>query len=206
MHDKNNFFWVGGKHACLEILKNNKRKILKLYATNNFIDKYPYLKKKAEIVKYEKISRLFKSNLFEHQGIALKISALSFSSISQEKKLEQFQTILILDEITDQRNIVSIIRTALAFYVDAVIIDKRIFNQKNELMLKSAAGAFENIKIYTTSNITNEIRFLKKNKFWVYGLDVNAKKYIEKNKFNKKKSFNIRLRVKRSKANSEKEL
>ena len=47
MHDKNNFFWVGGKHACLEILKNNKRKILKLYATNNFIDKYPYLKKKG---------------------------------------------------------------------------------------------------------------------------------------------------------------
>lgn len=183
MAKNTNLFWIGGKHSVLSAINNPKRKISKIYATENFLISHPNLKDKATIHDNKKLNNLFSETQISHQGIAAQVSDLEIHGLKATNNKEELKKVIILDNITDQRNIGSIFRTALAFNVNAIIIDKRIFNQRNQLMIKSAAGAIENLKIFTTSNIVNEIRILKKNGLWIYGLDLSAKKEIEDIKF-----------------------
>lgn len=179
----NNLFWIGGKHAVLAAINNNKRTVHKIYASENFLKNHPELNSKATIQNIKKIDNLFQESQVSHQGIAAQVSELQFGNIKNIEDNNSLKKIIILDNITDQRNIGSIIRTALAFNIDALIIDKRIFNQKNQLMIKASVGAIEHLNIFTTSNIKNEIKLLKKNNFWIYGMDLSAKNDIVKTKF-----------------------
>lgn len=185
------WFWVGGKHACLSILSNNKREINKLICTKDFLKKNK-IKIKAEIVSADIIGKYFKDKHFAHQGIAVQTKKLEIPRINEIKfNKNNYKTIIILDRIVDQRNIGSIIRSCLAFNVDFVIIDKRYFNQDNYLFLKSSSGAFEKQKIIITSNIKNDIKVLKKNNFWIYSLDVYGNNYLDQFEFPEKKAFII---------------
>ena len=54
--------------------------------------------------------------------------------------------IIALDEVTDPRNIGSIIRSAVAFEIDGLIVKERSFPAKSKLLYKSASGGVEHIK------------------------------------------------------------
>jgi 23S rRNA (guanosine2251-2'-O)-methyltransferase len=97
--------------------------------------------------------------------------------------------VVVLDDITDQRNIGSIIRSCSAFNIDAVILLDKNYNPKNKMMYKSASGAMELVNIIPVSNITNALEVLKKNNYWVYGLDGHAKENIEDQKWSNQNAF-----------------
>ena len=71
-------------------------------------------------------------------------------------------TYVLLNNISDQRNIGSIIRVCAAFEVNGVIINKKYFNQTNELMIKASAGTSHHIDLIEVSNDANTIKELKK--------------------------------------------
>ncbi|MDC0628795.1 hypothetical protein OAP04_04420, partial [Pelagibacteraceae bacterium] len=48
--------------------------------------------------------------------------------------------LIALEEVTDPRNIGSIIRSAVAFNVDGIIVKERSFPSKSKLLYKSASG------------------------------------------------------------------
>jgi len=186
-----NFFWIGGKHACLSALNNKERKIKKVLCTNDFIKKNKInTNENFNIVSTEIIKKCFKDKSFNHQGIAVltnKISTFKINEINLDK--DCVKNIIVLDGITDQRNLGSIIRSSLAFDVSFVIINKRFFNQDNSLFLKSASGAFEKQKIILTSNIKNDLKVLRKKNFWIYSLDLKSETFIDQIKLSKKNVF-----------------
>ena len=83
---------------------------------------------------------------------------------------------MCLDEITDPRNIGSIIRSAASFNVDGIVIKQRLYPSESKLMYKSASGAIEAIKIFDVANINTTLKYLRENNFWVYGFDSNSEK------------------------------
>ena len=121
-----------------------------------------------------------------HQGIAALIKPLKEHSLEEEIKNNNLKNLIALDGITDTRNVGSIIRNSVAFNIDGIIVNKKEINQDSQAMYKAASGAMENIKIFPVSNITNYIKLLKKNDFWVIGFDSNAKRNFEKFKWFKK--------------------
>ena len=183
--NKNNHFWVGGRHACMEILNNPKRKVKQVICTETFASKNK-IKQKCNVSEKELLDKKFNDRSFSHQGIAIQTQTIETYSIKNINLNVEKLNILILNNISDQRNLGSIIRTSLAFNVDYVIIDKRFFNQESFYFLKAASGSFENQKIILTSNIKNDIQILKKNNFWIYALDVKGKEYIHETQFEKK--------------------
>ena len=76
--------------------------------------------------------------------------------------------------MSDQ-NIGSIIRSAVSFNIDGILVKDRSFPSKSKLMYKSASGGVEHIKIFKVSNIKTSIKFLKSRGFWVSAFDVQAK-------------------------------
>ncbi len=186
-------FWIGGKHAVLSAIKNPKRKINKLIITEenqkDFNPKNFNKKILIETKDKKEIDKIFISENIVHQGVAAEIESIPTVELKEYLKSNSKNTLVVLDDITDQRNIGSIIRSCSAFNIDAVILLEKNYNPKNKMMYKSASGAMELVNIIPVSNITNALEVLKRNNYWVYGLDGNAKENIEDQKWSNQNVF-----------------
>jgi 23S rRNA (guanosine2251-2'-O)-methyltransferase len=89
--------------------------------------------------------------------------------------------LIALEEVTDPRNIGSIIRSAVAFKMDGIIVKERSFPSKSKLLYKSASGGTEHIKIFKVSNLNTSLKYLKSKEFWVSAFDVSSTKDFTKN-------------------------
>ena len=177
-------FFIVGQHAVIEALRNPKRKVLRVFLTEeskkNIHRKSPnknllndvkvYFKTKKELDKYST-----KENLL-HQGYVAEIEHLERPVLKDFIKEKNNITLVCLDNVTDARNIGSLIRSAAAFHIDGIIIKERNFPSESKLMFKAASGAIEYINIFEVSNINSTIKNLKEKNFWVYGFDGKGKK------------------------------
>ena len=176
--NKSSFFIVG-QHAVVEALKNPKRKVLRVFLTeeskknihrispnkNLLTDIKVYFKTKKELDKYST-----KENLL-HQGYVAEIEHFEKPLLKDFIKEKKDITLVCLDSVTEPRNIGSLIRSATSFNVDGIIIKERNFPSESKLMYKAASGAMEYINIFEVSNINSTLKNLKDKNFWVYGFD-----------------------------------
>tara|TARA_B100001142_G_scaffold262787_1_gene265869 strand:+ start:82 stop:825 length:744 start_codon:yes stop_codon:yes gene_type:complete len=181
--NKSSFFIVG-QHAVIEALKNPKRKVLRVFLTEeskkNIHRKSPkknllndvkvYFKTKKELDKYST-----KENLL-HQGYVAEIEHFEKPILKEFIKGKKDITLVCLDGVTDPRNIGALIRSAVSFSVDGIIIKERNYPSESKLMFKAASGAIEYTNIFEVSNINSTLKNLKDKNFWVYGFDGNGKK------------------------------
>jgi 23S rRNA (guanosine2251-2'-O)-methyltransferase len=181
-------FWIGGKHAVLEALKNSNRKIYRIVTTEEnrkLIDQdiLEYKKLTLNIKNKKEIDKIFQNEDIIHQNFASEIENFPNENIKDylRKSSNQKSVIVVLDDITDQRNIGSIVRSCVAFSVDGIVLLDKNFNSTSKIMFKSASGALEHIKIFAVSNISNALQILKENNFWIYALDQNSKDKITGN-------------------------
>ena len=185
--NKSSFFIVG-QHAVIEALKNPKRKVLRVFLTEeskkNIHRKSPnknllndvkvYFKTKKELDKYST-----KENLL-HQGYVAEIEHLEKPILKEFIKEKKDITLVCLDGVTDPRNIGALIRSAVSFNIDGIIIKERHYPNESKLMYKASSGAIEYINIFEVSNINSTLKNLKDKNFWVYGFDGNGDKDFTK--------------------------
>jgi 23S rRNA (guanosine2251-2'-O)-methyltransferase len=81
-----------------------------------------------------------------------------------------------LEEVTDSRNIGSIVRSAASFNMDGIIVKERAYPGESKLLYKSASGCTELINIFEVSNINTALKYLKSKNFWISGFDSKSKK------------------------------
>ena len=108
-----------------------------------------------------------------HQGIALLADPLSPPQLAPT--LERPGPVLVLDQVTDPRNIGAILRSAAAFGVAGVITQDRNAPEETGAMAKAAAGALESVPLIRAVNISRTLIVLKSAGFWVVGLDAGGK-------------------------------
>ena len=176
-------FLIAGKHAVTEALKNPKRKVIKIFLTEDSKKKLNKENQDTNLLKNVKIfyktknelDRLCSKDQISHQGLIAEIEHLEqinikdyLSNLKQEKKS---MTFVALEEVTDPRNIGSIIRCAASFNLDGLIIKERSFPRESKLLFKSASGCIEHLNIFEVSNINTTLRYLKTKNFWVCGFD-----------------------------------
>ena len=181
--NKSSFFIIG-QHAVIEALRNPKRKVLKVFLTEeskkNIHKKSPnknllsdikvYFKTKKELDKYSTRENL------QHQGYVAEVEHIQKPVLKEYIKEKNNVTLICLDGVTDPRNIGSLIRSAASFNIDGVIIKERNFPSESKLMYKAASGAIEYINIFEVANINSTLKNLKEKNFWVYGFDGSGKK------------------------------
>ena len=181
--NKSSFFIIG-QHAVIEALKNPKRKVLRLFLTEeskkNIHRKSPnknllndvkvYFKTKKELDKYSTRENLL------HQGYVAEIEHLEKPILKDYIKTKDNLTFVCLDGVTDPRNIGSVIRSAASFNIDGIIIKERHFPNDSKLLYKAASGSIEYMNIFEVANINSTLKNLKENNFWVYGFDKVGKK------------------------------
>ena len=90
------------------------------------------------------------------------------------KKKNDFNYGVILDRITDPNNIGAIYRSAKAFGINFIINTHRNSVFENGTILNVACGAFEDIKTFSTKNISNTLKNFASEGWWTIGLDHDA--------------------------------
>jgi len=118
-----------------------------------------------------------------HQGLVAEVEHLEEVTLKEFilSSKKRFINFIALEEVTDPRNIGSIIRSAVAFKIDGLIVKERSFPSKSKLLYKSASGGVENLNIFKVSNINTALRFLKSKDFWISAFDNSAKKDFTEN-------------------------
>ena len=169
-------YWLYGKHPVFSAMENIARRFDRLLA-NKKIAKHIDIKYKKvlekfnitlEILPNKDISKEIGVLESTHQGLAISTEKLKSVSINDLIKKDNIKSkVLILDQVTDPMNIGAIIRSSLAFGIDAVITTTRCAPPENSTIVKSSAGAFEHIPYIQVTNIRRLIDFLKKNSYWV---------------------------------------
>ena len=188
---KKTSFLIVGKHAVLEALKNPSRKIERVFVTEDAQKKIN--RENQALNLFKSINVFYKSrreldNLCgrdetAHQGLVAEVEQLEEITLKEfvAEKVNQNINLIALEEVTDPRNIGSIIRSAVAFNIDGLIVKDRSFPSKSKLMYKSASGGTEHIKIFKVSNLNSALKYLKTKDFWISAFDVSAEKDFTKN-------------------------
>ena len=166
-----------GRNAVLEAIKSGNRTINKI-----LISKTAHGSSISEIIKLAKAKGIVINNVppekldkFEQentQGVVAEVSATNYVELDdliRTVKNKQNGLLLLLDSIEDPHNLGAIIRNAVCFGVDGVIIPKWRSATINETVERTSAGAIEHIKIARVTNSSQAILKLKDNGFWIFG-------------------------------------
>ena len=188
---KKSTFLIVGKHAVLEALKNPSRKIERIFLTEDARKKMN--RENQSLNLFKSVNVFYKSkreldNLCgrdetSHQGLIAEIEQLEEITLKEFvlKNNKKNVNFIALEEVSDPRNIGSIIRSAVAFNIDGLIVKERSFPSKSKLLYKSASGGTEHIKIFKVSNLNTALKYLKTKDFWISAFDVSAEKDFTKN-------------------------
>lgn len=123
-----------------------------------------------QFVPTEKLDKLTYAN---HQGVVATIALIPYHALAQmlptltEESDAPF--ILMLDHLTDVRNVGAIVRTAECVGANAVVVPDHGSAQMNEDAVKTSSGALLRIPICRESNLKTAINLAKQ-----YGLQVVA--------------------------------
>lgn len=175
---KNKTVLLYGRHASIAALKNEKRKVRKIYVTKRAFEELPRGVKlpTPKIMAMKDFDKLLPSDA-THQGIAIEVDFLPEASLKDAANSSE--TIMILDQVTDPHNVGAIMRSCAAFGCYAIIVPKDNSFSESAIVAKSASGALEEVKICRVTNLTRAMDQLKKEGFWIVGMDGNTDTTID---------------------------
>ena len=189
---KKSTFYIVGRHAVTAALKNPKRRVLRVFLTEESKKNIHRNSQNENLLKNIKIYYKTKKELDKycaregimHQGFVAEVEhleKLNLKKFVDHNFKENNINLVALDGITDPRNIGSIIRSAASFGIDGIIVKERSFPGESKLMYKSASGCTELINIFEVTNLNTSLKYLKSKNFWISGFDTNGSKNFTEN-------------------------
>ena len=164
--------YIFGKNVAKETLENNK-KVLKAIVSKDFSDRNIINMLNERHINIEYVSKFDIDKIVSgnHQGIVLSVPDYKYCEI-EELLVNDKPFIVILDHLEDPHNFGAIIRTCEAAGVDGIIIPKDRSVSVNSTVMKTSAGALNNMKICMVTNLNRCIDELKDKGIWIVGTDM----------------------------------
>ena len=168
--------WLYGVHAVAAALANPARRLRRLLLSEDaeaavlaqFPQPWPMQPERTDRARLEHI--LGRDAV--HQGAALMTDPLTPPPLTQV--LERPGPVLVLDQVTDPRNVGAILRSAAAFGAAAVITQERNAPDETGALAKAASGALEKVPLFKAVNISRTLVALKAAGLWCVGLDAGG--------------------------------
>lgn len=166
-----------GRNAVLEALKEQRpiQKILLLCTGKEPV--FQEIKKAAQqqqirltMAERRDLDQVSKTG--HHQGVIAFVPEYAYATLEeviQQGSKMKHPLMVILDGIEDPHNLGSVLRSAEVFGATGVIIPKRRAVGVTPTVAKVASGALEHMPVVQVSNVTDTIKALKKEGYWIAG-------------------------------------
>jgi 23S rRNA (guanosine2251-2'-O)-methyltransferase len=178
--------YIFGFHPLMEALRSGKelekvylRKGLRNEAIPGLISELREKRIPFQFVPIEKINRMSHKN---HQGILAQVAEIEYNDI--EKIIPglfeagKMPIVMILDRITDVRNMGAIARSAEGAGVHALVIPTGESAQINADAVKTSSGALLSLPVCRTESLVKTVTYLKESGLQVVAATEKAQKLI----------------------------
>ena len=164
--------WLYGLHPIAAALANPSRRLRRLLVTEEAEAALSAMVKTGFSVAPERTERARLDHLLGrdavHQGAALLADPLPQPALATI--LERPGPVLVLDQVTDPRNVGAILRSAAAFGAACVIAQDRHAPEETGALAKAASGALETMPLIRAVNLARTLVALKAAGLWTVGL------------------------------------
>ena len=113
-----------------------------------------------------------------HQGLALAVEPLAEPDLEDVLRraaiLSGRSVVVVLDQVSDPRNVGAVLRSASAFGALAVVLPVHGSPPVSGALAKAASGALERVPLVRVVNLAHALDRLKEAAFWICGLDETA--------------------------------
>ena len=173
-----NTLWLHGLHAVAAALLNPRRRLRRLLVTADaeaaLKERLPEGTFAARKIQPERVEDRARFHTFlpedsVHQGAALLAEPLPQLSLDDALRASD-GPVLLLDQVTDPRNVGAILRSAAAFGAAAVVVQDRHAPPETGALARAASGALEIVPMVREVNLSRAIRHLQDGGAWVMGL------------------------------------
>jgi 23S rRNA (guanosine2251-2'-O)-methyltransferase len=106
-----------------------------------------------------------------HQGLVLTVPEYEYADLED---MRSGSLIVVLDGVTDPRNLGAIARSAAAFGADGIVIPTRRSVGVTAAAWKTSAGALSRVPVAQVTNTTRALKSLQESGFSVIGLTADA--------------------------------
>ncbi len=187
--DDENINLIEGRNSVLEALKSG-REIEKLFVQKGVgegsIRQIIAIarEKKILIKEVDKAKLDGLSATRNHQGVIASAALYKYYEVDDilnaaaEKGEDPF--IIILDEITDNNNLGSVLRSADAAGAHGIVIPKRRAVGLTPAVAKISSGAIEYVPVAKVTNLNQTMEYLKKKGLWIVGAEMGGETYYSK--------------------------
>ncbi|MDX2306613.1 MAG: 23S rRNA (guanosine(2251)-2'-O)-methyltransferase RlmB [Hyphomicrobium sp.] len=172
-----------GVHPVEAALANPKRKIKKLFATDNaarrLADAIAQRHVTPEPCSPRDLDRILGADAV-HQGLMLEAEPLPEPDLQDlAVSAATAGPLIVLDQVTDPHNVGAILRSAAAFGSAGIVMTRRHSAPLNGTLAKSASGALELVPIALVQNLARALEELREHGVRLLGLDGAATIAIE---------------------------
>ena len=163
IRDLEGLYLVEGEHLVYEAYQN------KLLQTLIVKDGYPVKLDVDTIYVTDKVLKYLSS---------LTTPSPMIGVVKKRDNLKIGHKVLVLDSIQDPGNLGTIIRSAVAFNFDTIILSDDTVDLYNSKVIRATQGMIFKINIIV-ANLSNILTDLKNNNYSIYGTDVNNGKSVK---------------------------
>lgn len=176
--------WVAGRNSVVELLRATVP-VTGLYVAEN-VERDERLREIFALAAEQHVSMLeISRNELDkvtggavHQGIAAKLPAYEYAHpddlLERAKEQGVPPLVVVLDGVTDPRNLGAVVRSASGFGAHGVVIPERRSAQMTASAWKTSAGAATRVPVARAVNLTRQLKAYQEAGLMVVGLDADG--------------------------------
>ncbi|MCP4899181.1 MAG: 23S rRNA (guanosine(2251)-2'-O)-methyltransferase RlmB [bacterium] len=176
----NDLLWIVGFHAVLDALEGSRNAEV-VWLQGGRRDRrtrqiFDAARDRGLQVKYVERRRLDEvSEGVPHNGCAVRCAPIEFSSLDDlVSDVRSSGGILLMDGVQDPHNLGSVIRSAAAFGVRAVILAGHSLPPVGGAAAKAAAGQLSRVMMVRVNVAADALSMLQSEDYWIFGADMSG--------------------------------
>ena len=167
---------IYGVRPVVEALKGRRRVIEVFDASNNAEVRAVAGGVPVEKARRQRLDELARGGV--HQGVVARVEAYPYSGLGEILARPE-PLILVLDGVTDPRNLGAVLRVADGAGASGVVLPKNRAVGVTAAAVKASAGASEHVRVARETNLRRAVEGIKEAGVWVYAAEAGGTDYAE---------------------------
>ena len=166
---------IYGVRPVVEALKGRRRWVIEvLDASNNAEVRAVAGRVPVKNVSRDRVDELARGGV--HQGVVARVESYPYSSLDEILAVSR-PLVLVLDGVTDPRNLGAVLRAVDGAGASGVVIPKDKAVGVTAAAVKASAGASEHVRVARVTNLRRAVDAMKRATVWVYAAEAGGTDY-----------------------------